>query len=231
MSEYANKNSMLYWFPKAQYIVNTPKTIFLELEDTNDGYKGCPKKWDKERIEEISNYLGLPMFVRTDQASNKHYMEDSSYIPNLDVVDEHISELLFFNEMAGLMGLPYKQLVFREWLDIEHKFKAFKGTPIGKELRFFIKDNDVQCYHYYWPEKAIKFFGDTKKPDNWKELLKSTREETLLASDEPIMMADEIANQFDGYWSVDFAIDTDGNWYMIDMAKGDESWHPECNKK
>lgn len=30
----------------------------------------------------------------------------------------------------------------------------------------------------------------------------------------------------EGYWSVDFAKGQDGTWYFIDMAEGDQSWHP-----
>jgi hypothetical protein len=35
-----------------------------------------------------------------------------------------------------------------------------------------------------------------------------------------------IAEVLDGYWSVDFACDTAGKWHMIDMARGEISWHP-----
>lgn len=43
--------------------------------------------------------------------------------------------------------------------------------------------------------------------------------------------AEQVADEFDGYWSIDFAETTDGDWYAIDMAAGIASWHPEgCEK-
>lgn len=230
----ANKNSMLYWYPKIKDLdINLPKTRFLELKDLdgNSGYKGCPRDWSKSKIEDIAEELGLPLFMRTDMASNKHYMDSSSFINDLNTINDHIINLLLFNDMAGLLGLPYKTLVFREWLDLDYKFKAFEGTPIAKELRFFIRSGEVECFHFYWPEEAIQFFGDTKEPDNWEELLYITKKEAILNSKEAVIMAHKVARKFEGYWSVDFAQDKNGDWYMIDMALGDQSWHPECKLK
>ena len=32
---------------------------------------------------------------------------------------------------------------------------------------------------------------------------------------------------FDRYWSIDFTKGTDGTWYLIDMARGELSYHYE----
>ncbi|KKN09499.1 hypothetical protein LCGC14_1045840, partial [marine sediment metagenome] len=38
-----------------------------------------------------------------------------------------------------------------------------------------------------------------------------------------------VAKLFDGYWSLDWSMDHAGNWWVIDMAEGDRSYHwPDC---
>ena len=39
--------------------------------------------------------------------------------------------------------------------------------------------------------------------------------------------AKKVGEEFDeGYWSLDFALTKDGDWYAIDMALGGASYHP-----
>jgi len=40
-----------------------------------------------------------------------------------------------------------------------------------------------------------------------------------------------VAEQFKGYWSIDFCKAKDGRWILIDMATGQKSWHPDCPNK
>ena len=255
MTEKINQNSMNFWFPKIKDKVLVPKTEFVKLYPTGENHELRATFKTKEVLNTIEKVGGFPVFVRTDQASNKHNMENSSKISSQKEVVRHINEVLYFNEMAGFMGLPYKNLAVREWLNLDYKFKAFKGTPIAKELRFFIKNGEAICYHFYWPEKAIEDYHtitrdqamldllaengieeekeetDEYLPDNWKRLLVETKKEALSEADIVKKEAQKIAEVFDGYWSVDFARDINGNWYMIDMAKGIESWHPDCSIK
>jgi hypothetical protein len=40
-------------------------------------------------------------------------------------------------------------------------------------------------------------------------------------------MAEAFAENVPGFYSVDFAQKADGQWVMIDAARGELSWHPE----
>ena len=40
-------------------------------------------------------------------------------------------------------------------------------------------------------------------------------------------LAKTVALVFSDDWSVDFAMTIQGNWYLIDMAVAQDSWHPE----
>ena len=42
-------------------------------------------------------------------------------------------------------------------------------------------------------------------------------------------MAEKVAKVLKGNWSVDFACDVSGAWWLIDMATALHSWHPDCN--
>lgn len=42
--------------------------------------------------------------------------------------------------------------------------------------------------------------------------------------------ADAVASQ-DRAWSVDFARDETGDWWLIDMAVAADSWHPDCEQE
>lgn len=227
------RTSMLYWYPEVKDVLPTPKTKFIKLEKCENSPYGVI--WDEEEVHEAIQELGgYPAFIRTDLASDKFWMKEGSRVENEDELMRHIARVIEFNQLASVIGLPFVCLAVREWLNLDHKFKAFYGTPIAKEIRVFIRDGEVECYHFYWPEEAIKFFRDTEEPDNWQELLKETREETIARElTEALDLAWDVAKIFDGdgYWSVDFALTEEGDWYLIDMAEGEKSWHPECKYK
>lgn len=98
-----------------------------------------------------------------------------------------------------------------------------------------IKDGKVLCHHWYWISHAFesqeflskRFSSLTKLPANWRELLKAGRESVTAKEMELLLSnAKMVAGVMDGFWSVDFCRAKDGTWYLIDMAVGEDSWHP-----
>ena len=224
---------MLIWYPKIKDLpIPQPKTevyIFPE-EDLNFIYHEN-FKLNMEEINKVANKIGYPLFVRTDLASGKHYWKQSCYVEKEEDLKKHIIEVLEFNLTADILGLNFKALFFREFIPMDSKFLAFFGDmPVNPERRYFIKDKKIQCHHPYWIEEAIEKGTDANKlPVNWneisKEMNKETKEEINLLSG----YAKQIAEIFDGYWSIDFCKAKDGEWYLIDMATGESSWHEkEC---
>ena len=144
------KSSMNNWFPKIRDCeeVTHPKTVKVEM---NDDSKHHRKWYNEEDVVEAIEHLGTgyPVFVRTDMASNKHRMKEASRIESEGDIRDTILHLIEFNETASLMGLPYESLYLREWVELEHHFKAFQETPIAKEVRFFIADGEVLGGHFY----------------------------------------------------------------------------------
>jgi hypothetical protein len=221
-----DKNSLLYWYPKLVSLgIPMPKTEILEipfedfLEFLNGKLNLC-QKYDSE-IDKLTEKIAYPLFMRTDLASEKHDWENTCYIRNKIDIIKNCYLLIDSNFMSDLAP---SALIFREYIPLVSSFTAFYGKmPVAKERRYFIKDGMVIAHHEYWVEDAIR---NPLAPDgeDWKELL---RELNYEHPDEIIFLtkqAEKVAKIFDDYWSVDFALGKDGIWYLIDMARGEDSW-------
>lgn len=221
---------MLYWYLKIKDLkIPQPKTEILEVE--NLALWDFPikelNKWPP-KIEKIADRLGYPLFIRTDQASGKHTWKHSCFVPNKESLKRCIEGVLEFNYCATPIGLPCEALVFREYIPMKNLFTAFCDMPVNPEIRFFVKDGELLCWHWYWIEEAIK----NPSVHDWKEIMDKEKKE--LSGNELLWLerdARKVANQFEGYWSVDFCKAKDGRWILIDLAEGEKSWHPDCEAK
>lgn len=221
---------MLYWYPKIKGLkIPQPKTEIFEIGEELADYHFMETKL-KERmpeIKEVAQKIGYPLFLRTDQASHKHNWKKAAFVESEEELESHIRDTLEFNYLADMMGLHPVALVFRQYIPMNNLFTAFYGDmPVNPEIRFFIKDGEVVCWHWYWIEDAI----ENPSLKNWKELL---QEEKKNLSDSWKSSVWQVADIFknEGYWSVDFCKAKDGRWILIDMALGENSWHPECEYK
>ena len=231
----ADINSMLIWFPRIKDLnIPMPKTEIYEIpEDALANLqREDMKNLDMEAVKKVAAKIGYPLFLRTDQASGKHYWKRTCYVEKEEDLRIHVFEVVSFNLCADLFGLPFKALVFREFIEMDSKFVAFLGEmPVNPERRYFIKDGKILCHHAYWIPEAIEqgTVGQSwdKLPVGWRDILKKINTETpeevkLLSS-----YANEIAEIFKGFWSIDFCKSKDGTWWLIDMAAGEKSWHYE----
>lgn len=228
-----DRSSLLVWWPKTNDIaIPVPKTAIVPLSNKDgraflDG-KPLPSNFILT-LREYARAIEYPLFLRTDQASAKHGWKDASYVPDEKALPSHLGQVLEFNELAHIMGLPYEAVVLREYIPLESSFEAFYGRlPIAKERRYFVRDGEVICHHPYWIEDAIE--GHSPSKENWKELLSELNREHLVEVALLSAYAKGVSRAIEGYWSVDFACSRTGEWYLIDMAEGHLSWHPDCDK-
>lgn len=217
--------SMLYWYPRIRNLgIPQPKTRIYKLTKRelkifyNEQFPSTLMKNIKPIISEFS----YPLFVRTDFASGKHGWEDTCFVENEEKLSRNIFGVVVENLIADLFGLPFEALVFREYIPLDAGFKAFYGNmPVAKERRYFIKDNQIQCHHPYWPKDSIR----TPDKEDWERIIeeqnKEAENEIKLLSNYCLM----VSNVLEGYWSIDFAYGQDKDWYLIDMALGDDSFH------
>lgn len=223
-----SEDSLLNWYPLIKDIVPVPKTVWLDLTDVSDEQiiewidEGIPEDV-AEKLKEKAREIGYPLFMRTDLFSAKHFFEQTCYVQSEDRLIPNLRRLLDINYTVELLGLPVNAIVFREYLDLYWKFRAFYGKlPVATEVRWFIRGGDLQCWHFYWVRDAIE------QPDRrkWVEILEEMEK---IAKDEEHIhrkLAKKVAKVMNGYWSVDFARTVDGKWVCIDMAMGKQSYHP-----
>jgi len=235
-----NKSSLLYWHPKIKDLgIPIPKTekIMLTEQEKKIYYKGGGDCFNLDRLTEvvsevIAEKFSLPVFLRTDEFSGKHFWKKTCYLDKLENLESHLMEIIVGGKEAGMMGLPIEAMVVREYIEMDSKFNAFYGEmPVNPERRYFIKNGNVECHHPYWIEDAVE--RETSKdmlPENWKELagemnFESEDEVALLSGYSKV-----IATHFKDYWSVDYCKARNGRWILIDMAEAEKSWHP-CDCK
>ena len=228
-----NKNSLLYWFPKVSGLgIPVPRTHCLDADAMQilgamEGEAPLTPEF-VSALHGAAEVIGYPLFLRTDLQSGKHGWKDTCFVPSAALLQRNMFGVAEENEMGACMfGPHYSAFVFREFLDLETSFIAFYGDmPVNRERRYFVRDGAILCHHSYWPEGAID--GHTNDPD-WQRKLAVLNEEpdaeVALLSDYAL----RVGKALPGFWSVDFAKTRAGNWYLIDMAVGGESYHwPGC---
>lgn len=219
--------SLAYWFDKIRDLgIPVPKTVLIQADRMNilnaiEGV-GTLDPWLVGTIAEVARTLGYPVFMRTDLCSAKHNWENTCFLQKEEDIQKNLFYLAEYNEMADGLGLPYKYIVLREFLELETSFTAFYGNmPINKERRYFIQDGKVLCHHPYWPKEAFASENDDIRLAQLDQLNEYTEDEITLLTG----YAEKVGKVLPGFWSVDFAITKSGIWYLLDMAVGEASYH------
>ncbi len=224
-------NSMNYWYPKIKSLVPTPKTEIIPIKwsyGKNEEVIIIEEKYLKE-IEEASKQFTFPIFIRGCNGSGKHDWKDTCYVKEFKDLRDHVKNIIYWSSSCDVFGgIPCNFIVLREFVEMDSKFTAFwNEMPVNSERRYFVKDGKLVCHHPYWIEDAIK----NPSIENWKELLKDMNKESKDEVETLTILAESIAKVVEGYWSIDFCKSKEGMWFMIDMAKGEDSWHPNCKNK
>jgi len=224
-------SSLLHWFPPIKDILPTPRTRIVHI--TPDEASSLIGLLDGEMISEnlycrlkaAAQEIGYPVFLRSDQGSAKH---DYLRTCRLEFEERLLGQLACLIEWHLMWDLWPRAIVFRELLQLNAPFRAFEGLPIAKERRYFVDEGKVLCHHPYWPEGAIEQrHAVPKLPDGWQKMLAEINQEDEDEIACLTRMAESFAEAVPGFYSVDFAQKKDGQWILIDAARGELSWHPE----
>jgi len=215
-----DKSLFLYWYPKIEGKLNTPKSIIVKITP------GISNIINDIVIKLNENNISFPIFLKTDTYSAKWYWSKTCFVENITTLRSNIEYLSTLSEEDD--SRPIDALIGKEYLTLESDFLAFDGMPVGKERRYFIENKRVLCHHPYWETEDIEFFNEDY-PKNWKNLLTKLNTE----DENEIVILSGMAERFaelindDEYFSVDFAKDISGKWWVIDAAEGVKSYHNE----
>ena len=239
--------SMLYWYPLiAGLDIPQPKTqilpvsskivlkyLFAIVDESEQDYNELRPQWERyiTKLESMAEGLGYPVFMRTDVFSGKHDWNRTCFVPCRADLGKHLFNLIEMTQLVDFMGLLTHAIVLREFLQLDSPFVAphFGNMPVARERRYFIRGGKVLCHHHYWIEDAVRAASPVNP--TWQQELALLNREPKAEVKLLTEYAEMVAKVLPEYWSVDFACDAGGTWWLIDMAEGEKSWHPECKEK
>src|SRR3990167_6342334 len=231
-------NSALYWLPciwdgglpvpTTEFVIyHHPSAVrVLEAEAESD------YELPIEGVKDAADRVGYPVFIRSDLASAKHDGPRHYRANSPKDIERILWAIVEDGEMKfWLTPETPSVLLVREWLELNVAFWAFGGHGIAREFRYFTSNGNVVCRHFYWPEEAIKFYSEKEPPtkERWTKALRAMSRISQKTDDVLGLLARGAAKRCSDHpnWSVDFAQDVKGKWWLIDMAIAERSWHPE----
>jgi hypothetical protein len=233
-------NNLAYWWPRLKASgVRVPKTIVVEAPADFDPLPilegQAVEGWYDlvlQLCQAVEN-LGPPCFLRCGPGSDKHNWERTCYLADAHPtrMSQHVTAIVDWAACNDLLDVGVNVWAVRELLPLQTAFTAWRGLPIACERRYFFDVHGrVVCHHPYWPAEAVA--AGRPAADDWPELLEVANVETPLETLELEAQTQRVARHFPGLaWSLDWALTMGNEWYAIDMARAERSWHPECPHK
>lgn len=218
---------MFYWWPRIKDLpINVPETVMIPLDGkvtsyVIDGKPDAPFDAMVEKAIEAAERMGYPVFIRSDEMSNKFDWENSCYVTKSEDMNRNICSILEATMMT-MMGPGFTGVAVREFLELDARFTAFWGNmPVAREIRAFVMNGVLECWHPYWPPASMK----SPSISNWREVL--TELQTYTSDDIKTVteIVEIVGKALGGYWSVDVCQTKNGVWYVTDMAVGEHSYH------
>ena len=217
--------SLEAWYPllvaasipvPATEIVQAP----FDLTPLLDGEE--PEGWTifVAELEAAARRIGYPVFLRTGHGSGKHEFVWTCFVPEAAALANHVAALVEWSALVDFLGLPTDVWAVREMLPVESTFTAFRGFPVSRERRYFIRDGRVIGHHPYWPPAAI----EDPSVQDWRPRLDAlnteTPEEIAVLTD----LSKRVGAAIPGAWSVDWLWSPGRGWICIDMAWAERSF-------
>lgn len=216
---------------KKEFVLRTPETMLFyapyDIGHIVDGERTSSFEKLVQQITEARNAFGGYAFLRTGETSYKHDWKNTCYLTPDSDISHHVYNLV---EFSMLVDLPWQTWAVRKMIPTSPITTAFSGDmPIAREVRLFVDNGKLICAHPYWPEEAFRgsIYSDDKVTDEQIKQLANLPDMSNLTK-----LAEYVSDQFMHAWSIDFLQDTEGNWWLTDMALANTSYHwSDCPNK
>jgi hypothetical protein len=242
-------SSLFAWYPLIEKVVSTPKTVMIPMKrefrsfDEALSYEHTEEPEMRRLIDAAIGAVpflgGYPIFLRSDETSNKHGWRESCFVTSDQEMERGVKNILEFTLMQ-MFGLSFGGIVVREFLELPHVFHAFSGMPVSREFRYFVKNGSILCRHQYWFPSCMRRVDR----EDWLPRLRKLQvldEKTKDVLDGYALKVSEAVEPLkasENCWSVDFCFAKGRGWVLTDMAVGNDSYHytrcpnsPEDQKK
>lgn len=230
-----DRNDLAFWFPKVEAAgLRVPRTVIVQTEadlsllldgETPDGFARFAVD-----LEDAAREIGYPCFLRTGHGSGKHEWDRTCNVRHFNDLIPHVAALVEWSHLVDLMGLPTNVWAVREMIPTAPLFTCagYRGFPVTREFRMFVRDGKVEHTQPYWPPDAVA--NGRPDVDDWADRLERASRATTAEYAGMMWTALAAAEAAGGgYWSVDLLQDDAGEWWLTDMAEGARSfrWEPE----
>lgn len=213
---HCDQNFMSYWYQRTNRLdIPQPETYVFPLKNGEPDYEAILETMVKNNLEQA--------FIRGDGFSDKVNPHTGSMIwePEIEEIKRTFETLK--NHLINHMNTPLGNIVaVREWLDLDY---CSHDREIGwhpTELRYIVRGGEIQ---YVTPSIHTLREINLAHECTYDYLKDKLRDADL---EEPAEHALTVAEEFDKWsWHVDFCLDTDLNWYFIDMGLNGVYWHGE----
>lgn len=199
------------YYERLESVVPTPDTEILELSEDN------LEEWDSTRIQELMKTKGWKRaFVRTMQKAAPGSIHRGSVID--ENTESEINRTLrsLFTQTRISEWQHGGRIAIRELLDTRFCLGK-KHYTCHPEIRYIIEGGEILC----------------KIPENVSvncPMQYEYTEETVRKAEAPDDLAEKVADEFDkSTWAVDFVMDTDGDWYCLEMNLNGVRWNEDSD--
>lgn len=213
---HCEQNFMNYWYPRTEELdIPQPKTYIFDLEDGEPDYRAIQTAMEDNEWQQV--------FIRGDGFSDKINPRTGSMIwePEIDEIRRTFETLK--NHLINHMDTPLGEVVaVREWIDLDYCSQDHGDHWHPTELRFFVEAGTIR----YVSPSLQSLVEINLAHECTYDYLQERFEDADLS--EPIEHALTVANEFTEYaWHADFCLDTNLDWYFIDMGLDGVYWHKE----
>ena len=232
-----NPNEFSFWYPRIRNVkdFSIPKSWILKLN--NETFKCFYKDGRltdeennlvKSTISEFikDNNIQLPVFVKNGQFSNKFDFYTCGINESVEQICDNIHRICYASICLG--ASPSFEIVFRELIKTNTKYSMYRGMNLNIEYRAFVDFDKKELLGIidYWHKSIKNNIYDEKDREQFLLFKKDTEDKY---KEYEVILKDKLLKQIEnfnlkGKWSVDFLLDDNNNFHLIDMAIAERSF-------
>jgi len=201
---------------------------YMRMLNACEGEGEFPGLEGFEPLHEAYLRFGGTAFMKLGNFSAKHSWEQSCHLgPGLSTEDirDRVARIMYDQCLVGCT--ESLAVAVRRMIPTKPAFLAegFSNMPVTRERRLFTNGCcEVACNHPYWPPEVFREITDEQRAA-LDDINQITPEEEAYLVEQTQKAARLLAPLHADGWSIDFLQDVAGEWWLIDVARANQSYH------